>query len=334
MITPKLGRYMLRGVLGLALLLVAARTAQEPAAVNIPPVDVQAFSYSISRDSPSAAVGLHPADILAAGGVVLIPCANLGLLCDDPLSATVDDLSSLSYGNDFERPDLPPVHFSTAASAIGNPGTAVRVEATCSPGESQADVFQSSLNGSNAQDLDGNGIPCSTNGGFGLALTESAPSDNVDALEVDPCQVVDLDCNGLPDGPIYLTLAPASPTLTLIGGSPADILLATPDGLPEIWANAASLGLRSGDVIDALCMAENGSGALDPGDRVYISLAPGSPTLGLRGVAASDVLRAPLLRLGMAAATLGLATGDNLDALLCNTQSALSDSYLPIISRQ
>jgi hypothetical protein len=315
------------------LLLVAAVATQTPAAVHAPPVDAQSFSFSVTRGSPATALGVHPADILGAGLIVLLPCDALGLLCTDPATDVQDDLAALAYGQDFTPNGLPPLDFSVAAGAQGGAGSAVRMEASCKPAQPQADVFQTALNGANAQDLDGDGAACGGNAGFGLAATELPQSDDVDALDRDPCQAVDLDCDGALDYAVLLTLAPGSPSLAASGATAADVLMATGDFLPTVFAGQSSLGLASGDAIDALCVRENGNGVYDPGDKLLFSLAPGSPTLARLGLSPGDLLRPGPVRLALAAGTLGLQAGDNLDAALCTSDTSFTDLFLPAVSK-
>jgi hypothetical protein len=57
--------------------------------------------------------------------------------------------------------------------------------------------------------------------------------------------------------------------------------MASGDSLAELWGAAeASLGLLEGDGFDALGIDENGNGIYDAGDQVWLSLTPGSPSLG------------------------------------------------------
>lgn len=316
----------------LPLVLVAAVVAS-PAAPHAPPEDVQSFSFSVARDGPAAEQGLHPADILGAGGIVMIACEELGLVCSDPDTNAVDDLTSLSYGEDFSANGLPALHFSVAAGAEGAIGSAISSEAGCTPSQPQADAFQTELDGANAQDLDGDGVACTGNSGYGLALEETSVSDDIDALERDPCQTVDLNCDGRLDNALLFTLASGSPSLTNIGATAADILAATGDFLPVIYADHSSLGLTSADMIDALCVRENGNGVLDSGDKVLISLAAGSPSLTTISGSAADLLRVAPLRVFQQAAQMGLRSSDNLDAALCTADAVFGDLYLPIIQR-
>ncbi|MCI0399017.1 MAG: hypothetical protein L0332_28065 [Chloroflexi bacterium] len=315
-------------VFALALLVVWQRAIRSG---FIPPPEVQGQSFSIASGNPLSNTGVHPADILGVGGYPLVPCENLGLLCNDPVTGAPDDIAGLSFGYDFVAIDLPPLQFSVAGGSQGASGTAVRVEANCSPAEPRADVFETPADGSNYQDLDGDGDACGSNSGFGLSLTEGATSDNVDALDRDPCQFADFNCDGVPDDPVFLTLTPGSPTLGLLGATSADILIAAADYVPVVWAGSNSLGLLAGDRIDALCVRDNGNGIYDGGDRVWFSLAPGSPTLAALPATPADVLGAAPLRLVYPAGQLGLLATDNVDALMCAME--IQELFLPVIRK-
>lgn len=297
-----------------------------------PPPEVQGQSFSVAGRGPISATGVQPADVLGAAFGPLIACEQTGLLCVDPLTGARDEVTGLSYGYDFVAIDLPPLQFSVGVGSQGITGTAVRAEANCTPAEPQADVFETALDGQNEQDLDGDGTPCSTNAGYGLGLSEAAGGDDVDALERNPCLYVDPDCDGVPDEPIYVTLAPGSPTLAEIGATAADILVTSDNTPPYVWADGAvDLGLTAGDAIDALCVRDNGDGRYGPGDRVLFSLAPGSPTLSAWSASAADVLQPRGVR--YAAAWLGLLPADNVDALSCAAELPTYRLVLPIVGR-
>ncbi len=315
-------------------LILVATVMGAPATPHAPPEDVQSFSFSVARAGPAAALGLRPADILGAGGIVLIACEELGLACADPDTGAEDDLSALSFGGDFTANGLPALHFSVKTGALGAAGSAVSVEAGCSPAQPQADAFQTGFDGSNAQDLDGDGVACAGNGGYGLTLPETPASDDIDALERDPCQSVDLNCDGRLDNPIFFALASGSPSLTNIAATTADILVATGDFLPVIYADHSSLGLVSGDAIDALCLQEDGSGVLDSGDKVLISLASASPSLAALNASPGDLLSVAPLSIFHRAADMGLAANDDLDAVLCTADKVSGSLYLPLIQKQ
>jgi len=124
-------KYVVRGIAAmLPLLLAGAAVASAPNALFAPPVEAQAYSISVTRTSPVVASGVHPADILGAGGLVLVACNDLGLLCTSGTGQT-DDITALSYGNDFSQPILPAVQFSPAAGSTGVTGSAVAKEAGC-----------------------------------------------------------------------------------------------------------------------------------------------------------------------------------------------------------
>lgn len=323
---------LLRRLLMLAapLLLITTAMARAPTRLTAPPPEAQAYSFSVARNSPAAALGFHPADILGAAGFVLIPCENLGLVCTGG-DGVQDDITAMSYKQDFGEPGLPPVQFSVAAGTAGVAGSAVAAEAGCTPAQAHSDVFQTDLKGSNAQDLDGDGLACAGNAGLPLDMVENPVPSEVDALDGDPCASVDLDCNGTPDEGILLALAVNSPTLASIGASTGDILRSAGVDLPDIWATRAQLGLKVGDAIDGLCVRENGDGVYGEGDLILLSLAPGSASLGT--LKPGDLLRPAPLRLAYAASKAGLSEADNLDAMVCNSDAAFIDVYMPLIDR-
>lgn len=299
-----------------------------------PPPEVQTQSFSVSNASPLTTTGVYPADILGLGSLPLIACEDLGLVCAATTGGPPDDVLGLSYGYDFVSTSLPPIQFSVAPGSRGLTGTAVRAEADCGPAaEPQADVFETARDGTNAQDLDGDGAPCSTNSGFGLGLSEVANGDDVDEIESDPCLTIDPNCDGVPDEPIYVALAPGSPTLAAIGATPRDILITSPDLAPQVWASGSlDLGLTTGDVIDALCVRDNGDGVYGAGDRVLFSLAAGSPTLTKWQASPADVLR-PQYGVFYAAGTLGLEATDDVDGLACSSAVQFATVYLPLVTK-
>jgi hypothetical protein len=298
-----------------------------------PPPEVQYQSFSISNGSVITASNVHPADVLGVGVYPLIICDNLGLLCADPVTGAADDIRGLSYGADFIEGNLPPFQFSVSAGSRGLAGTAVRAEADCSPAEPQADVFETALDGQNYQDLDGNGTACSSNDGFGLDLNEGAVGDNLDEIGRDPCASVDANCDGEPEEPVFVTLAPGSPTLSAMNAASSDILLLGSQIEPSVFASGViDLGLQAGDVIDALCVRENGNGLNDNGDLIMFSLAAGSPSLTSWQAGAADVLT-PRNLFRYRASMLGLQTTDDIDGLQCSLEMNLYNLWLPVIFR-
>jgi hypothetical protein len=292
-----------------------------------PPAEAHTQAFSVSNGSPITSTGLSAADVLGAASGPVIACEDLGLLC-----GANDDVRGLSYGYDFSAPNLPPIQFSVVKGSRGITGTAVRAEADCVPAEPEADVFETTLNGANDQDLDGDGTACSANVGFGLGLTEGAAGDNVDEIERDPCLTIDPDCDGVPDEPVYVTLAPGSATLSEITATSADILITSPDFASQVWASSAQLGLTTSDVIDALCVQNVGDAAYGLGDRVLISLAIGSPSLAKWGAGPADVIHPPV-GVMYAASKLGLLATDDVDGLACSSDVQFATLYLPVIRR-
>jgi hypothetical protein len=253
-----------------------------------------------------------------------------------PASGAEDDIAGFSFGEDFSSVGLPPLQFSVDRGSQGTAGSAVGIEAGCSPPEPHADAFETAFDGLNYQDLDGDGVACGGNAGFGLVLTETetTASDNVDALGRNPCLFVDLNCDGTPENPVYLVLAPGSPTLDMIGATPADILMTGVGYGPVVWAEGAvDLGLAMDDAIDALCIQESGNGVYDVGDQVAFSLAPGSPTLISLGASPAAVLRADPPSLAVSERVLGLVAADNLDALVCSSVLPANHLFLPLVLR-
>jgi len=134
---------------------------------------------------------------------------------------------------------------------------------------------------------------------------------------------------------LFFTLDSASTSLgggaaPYLGGGGADVffdptadILGTPAPGDEFtFASAATLGLLAGDEMDALVVFNEGSAGLsttwDTGDQILFSLAPGSPSLGILGFGPADVLSVSfggLPGLFASAASLGLASTDNLDML-------------------
>ena len=258
---------------------------------------------------------------------VRIPCASLGLSpdgCDDGADGDQDDIDAISFGS-----DLPPngplgVEFSVGPGARGAPGTAVDEQYNCppaSPGlspEAEPDEFGSELDGTNVHLLDGNGPIGSCAVAFPLGFVEGATvRDDLDALDANGVSAIDPDDDGVPDNTVYFSLDAASPSLAALGASPADVLLTQGGATPQLYASAAALGLQAGDDLDALCLRESGDGSFGAGDTLYFSLAPGSPTLAALGAAPGDLF-APGPTVAREHPSLGLVTGDDVNALTCS----------------
>jgi len=248
-----------------------------------------------------------------------------------------DDLDALSYGSDaIDTPGFTTLAFSVDSLSAGAPGTGVAQEAAT--GEQEGGEYVSFVNSTN-QTL----VPAD-------ALVPVAASDDLDALVDESGGRIDPDDDMVPDLPVFLSLAPGSPTLTANGWSPADVLVSQGGGVAR-FAEASALGLQAGDDVDAFCLMKAGlpdttlrpgtSGTGDnpappspppPGpqafDTMLFSLAPDSPTLADQGHAPGDVFvtdfgpsRPGLAGLPLSvyaeASELGLLAADDLDALKC-----------------
>lgn len=159
-----------------------------------------------------------------------------------------------------------------------------------------------------------------------------ATTDELDAVEVDQQRRVqgtnDTLLPGVYDRPKQFfslrsgsTFGVKSTLGVLIG--PSDILKFGTKGELEIAVLGTVLGLGAGDDLDALAIVDVAPlDTLTAADRIYYSLAAGSPALGADSAAdifchtvAGVTCGAVAGRLEMAAATLGLLAGDDLDAL-------------------
>jgi len=157
---------------------------------------------------------------------------------------------------------------------------------------------------------------------FGL-LPVASPSDHVPPDDLDD---VNAAMTGLPipGTPTYFTLADGSPSLAFLPGtgSAADVFVdfdVTIGGGENLYAQFNQLGLQFGDDIDGLIVFDEDHNAhFSPGDEVYFTLAPGSPTLSLLGLSAADVLVCNMpgvVALFALHADLGLLPTDNMDSL-------------------
>ena len=293
-------------------------------------------SFSAGSDGPSR---LHPADVLGLApsaispGVqapyVRIPCASLGLTasgCDDGSDGTQDDVDGLSYGLDLRGGPETSVAFSVGPGAHGAPGSAVEAQHNCPPAnpgfapEGDGDVFVSQADGANELLFDGNGPIGACTVGFPLGLVEAASRrDDVDAFDGHDVSQVDTDGDGVPEQPVYFSLAVGSPSLSALGFSAGDILVTRNGDAPALFISAAQLGLSAGDDLDAFCLSEDGDGIYNAGDLVYYSIAPRLQGPALSNAGPADTL-APGTppRVVRRASDLGLTAGDDLDALECD----------------
>lgn len=207
------------------------------------------------------------------------------------------------------------VDFSVAPGSIGTPGSAVSIE---SGGigfvDEPADIFASAFGGTNVQVADGDGLPL----GPPIPLILTEPGSNVDGWDATP-----------PFGPpafpgVYFSITPADAAGHPIyaGSGAAWIFFAPPvvgySVTPALFATDVAIGLVPGDDIDGLAIVEDGSFSPTPGDSIYFSLAPGSPTLVGLGASPADILvtsigGAPAV--AFPAGSIGLLPTDDVDAL-------------------
>ncbi len=272
--------------------------------------------------------GLSGADILTYGAfgappVVGIPCASLAVV-GLAVACGVDDIAGLSYGQDAPAAAPPATYFSVASHLPpeGLPGSAVLTESTgCGADQSASDEFAAPFppppagaGNTNVLLLDENGL---VDGGCGLGYplgTGPVPGDNLDGLVdlapsfADDGSIFGFSCalfgggagDGVPNRPVYMTWAPAAtPLMGVI--SPADVTVSCGGG-HAVYAPAATFGLVGAggcggppvcDAIDALLLNDSTSPdpfSWEPGDEMWFSLAPGSPSLGLLGASPGDVL--------------------------------------------
>lgn len=265
-----------------------------------------AFMYSIDGASPSVP-GVSAADILTMGGppggppVVAFSAGVLGL-------APGDDIDALSVGPAF----LDEVLFSVDRTSTGVGGTDVSTQFGL--GQAAGDSFITPLAFPGTNFLDFNQDSLGLAPGVGPGVPATPPIDNLDAWDDDFPGSVDFTGgpfggpDGIPDVPIFFSLAAGSPTLGTLSFSPADILV-TSGGIVSVAVPEPGLGLTAGDDIDALVW--------DGFSTLLFSLAPGSTSLGISGDSAADVFLGsftpgfPFIP----AVSLGLLAGDNLNAL-------------------
>jgi len=205
--------------------------------------------------------------------------------------------------------------------AIGAAGLEIAGAGAPGPGDHPADIYNSIGTGGNTLLWDGDGV---ANPGLAapLGLAEPVPGgDDVDGWD-----------NRLGPGPaIFFSLDLA--TAPLVGFFGADVLLSPAAPAYDLaavpYAPAPMLGLDmlgpGTDDLDALVVFDHSGapGVFDGADYILFSLTPGSPSLGLgsgtpyAGFGAEDILIAVVGGGGMflPGAALGLAPGDNLDAL-------------------
>jgi hypothetical protein len=282
-------------------------------------------AQTFSLDALTAgANGVAPDDLLLApGGAPLLGGAT-GLAPPPPPGFPLPpvDVDAISFGHVFPAGhSLVGAEFSVAPGSVGAAGTALSAE---SGGvgflDEPADIYISGMGGLNALGWDGDGVPAPGVPLLGpMGVFE--PGSNVDAWDATP------PFGPAPIGPgIHFTVtafeAATHPIYTGTGATGSYIFFSPPvvgySVLPALFATDASLGLLFLDDIDALVIVDDGSGGPSPGDTIYFSLTPISPTLGLLGASPADILVTSIggaPSIAVTAASLGMLAGDDMDAL-------------------
>lgn len=310
-----------------------------PAAARAQTFALDPLSNTLALTGAAANELLRPGAAPAPGPLPLplagFKATELGLISGDIIDA-------LSFGDDGPMGPST-LYFTVARGAVGvagpltpdvssetlgvppltQPEAASDIFATLDPAAGVFPPFHTQI-------LDGNGgaplAPLTSYPGFGLGLSEL---NSIPAVVFND-QIADFDW-GVPGRGrltcILFSLAPGSPTLTpgtnsarALGGEPGDIFVACP-GPPAFFGvaiPAAMSGLVSGgagcappacDDVDALAMG---------GGPPLVSLAPGSPSLGLIPAGPGDVLQlftGPPLGVVIPGFVLGLAPGDDVKGL-------------------
>lgn len=285
-------------------------------AVGVLACPISADIFSIDAQSPGDGV-VHPADLLMAGPNVHVPWASMQL---DP----GDDLDALSCGLDIVTGEEI-IYFSVDRRSIGISSqiTPYDVNGQAGLGQQAGDIYvtidanslvQSSPVGWNYLDVNQHEFGLAPTGFLGLPMQPyGGEQDNLDAYSMEE---FDYDADGMPDYPVFFSLAAGSPTLGTLGASAADILIADPLFDPtDIMIRHDEIGLQFDDDIDALAMSMHTGLA-------YISLAPGSPTLTMLGASPADIFLVDIYsgssQLWYTCGQLGLLFDDNVDALETN----------------
>ena len=272
---------MAAGPVGAASPLMGTSPGSSPAC-GVPGFDVCFPPVSVFANFPAAPPTVVPEPVA------------LGLLPGDVLT-------SFSWG--IETPVLPGalIRFSVSPGSVGVPGAPPDVASEAGAGDAAADIYSGGpVPGlPNSLLVDGNGLPAAAPPASGLV----EPGDNLTALATcNPASMI--------GSLAFFTLGPGSPTLALLATTPGSILVNFGFGLGApnvVFVPFVALGLLPGDVIDAL--------AIGPGPPAVISLAPGSPTLGLLAASPADLIAVPPPVVFIPAGALGLVPPDDIDAL-------------------
>ncbi len=267
----------------------------------------QDFSFdALSPEYPARSC----ADIIDTGGILTVyTAAQLGL-------AAVDEMDAFSYGKD----ELVPMGqnswriaiYSVDRTTVGVGGSVIQAHSTFPGNGAAGDEYSKVWNASGIA----GGIPALWRDAPAHLLTPLPGQSDEDALDWFRKEVYG------PPASVYLSLDPVAAA----GWShPAEILLQAAPGagavLPVPYATIAATGLLPGDDIDALAVMDVGAvGTFDAGDIVYVSLTPGSATLGAIGATAASIIQ-----LAPGAAPVEIVSEDKLGLLpLTDNLNALS----------
>ncbi len=276
----------------------------------------QTFSLDGVSSGPN---GVFPDDLLLPGPAPLLPGA--GGLIPGPLPPPPPspvDVDGFTFSQVFPAAHtVLGVDFSVAPGSVGAAGTAVIVESGgLGFADEPADIFSSGLAGGNVQTADGDGLPLGPAIPFGVI----EPGSNVDGWDA----TAPFGPAGFP-GIIYTITAfdaGAHPVYAGTGATGSYLFFSPPvvgySVLPALFATDLAIGLGPGDDIDAVALIEDGIFGPTPGDAIYFSLTPGSPTLAGLGASPADVLVTSLggaPAVAFTAASLGLLPTDDIDAL-------------------
>jgi hypothetical protein len=244
-----------------------------------------------------------------------------------------DQMTGLTFGRDGTSTGNPNtifgsvLLFSVSAASQGARNTAVSASATAMT--QAGNIFKSEeltpfgryyTSQQTSPAAQGNNLVVNTGAQLGLR-SGNAQQDNLRDFEMDNVRsYVDPDGDGVNNAPVFFALSPNSPSIVNSGGArtPNEIFVSRPQDNnaafnPDtqkanfdpisIYATAAQIGLRAGDLINSLILCDIGGannttdGILQPFvnmntpfDTALFTLAPGSPSLtGFQDASSADV---------------------------------------------
>lgn len=263
--------------------------------------------FSIDAISPDVP-GVGEGDVLLPGGgspppLIVMPAGVLGLILGeelDALSTGVDTICPAGNPNCYTI-----ITYSVDRAAVGLVGS--QVAGQVAGNGAAGDIFKFEVSGT--------------------AVIITPPSVDTDALLNDLTIVPESNIDALSTGKalvpaMYFSVDPAAlpgagVRWAMPGLSAADILVG-PGPTPTIYSTAVGLGLVAGDDIDGMAISDSTPfGTFSAGDVVYVTLAPGSPSLTTIPASPGDIIQvapgSPAVI--YPAALMGLAPADNLSAI-------------------